>query len=55
MSFSDERLEKFKKYTDLREEIFSEEEQKELDAEIKLEIDRVTNEIFISTTHKARG
>jgi len=38
MSFSNERLKKFKKYTDLREEIFSKEEQKELDSEIKLEI-----------------
>ena len=38
MSFSNERLKKFKNYGELREEIFSKEEQKELDSEIKLEI-----------------
>ena len=38
MGFSNERIKKFKKYTDLREEVFSKEEQNELDAEIKLEI-----------------
>lgn len=30
-----DRIKKFKKYSDLREEIFSKEEQKELDFEIK--------------------
>ena len=35
---NNERLKKFKKYTDVRKEIFSKEEQKELDSKIKLEI-----------------
>lgn len=38
MTFTNERTKKFKKYSELRNEIFSEEEQQELNEEIKMEV-----------------